>query len=155
MAAQFACIAARRMRRGSVTAALVLALMSVAGCVATPSETARPAIIADYDWRVFFDWDRADLTDRSRQVLAQFAPLSTSVNATSIEVSGHADRSGWPVHNQRLSERRANTVAAELVRLGVPARMITISAFGGTRPLVPTADGAREPQNRRVDLVAR
>ena len=104
---------------------------------------------------VFFDWDRADLTDRARQIVAEAASASTKVQYTRIEVQGNADRSGTPAYNQRLSLRRAQTVAAELVRLGVPRTAIDIQAFGDTRPLVPTAAGVREPQNRRVAIILR
>jgi len=104
---------------------------------------------------VFFDWDRADLTDRARQIIAEAAENSRRVQVTRIEVAGHADRSGTPEYNLRLSRRRADTVAAELVRRGVPQGAIGIEAFGESRPLVPTADGVREPQNRRVEIVLR
>ncbi len=104
---------------------------------------------------VFFDWDRADLTDRARQIVAEAAQASTRVQYTRIEVQGNADRSGTPAYNQRLSLRRAQTVAAELVRNGVPRTAIDIQAFGDTRPLVPTAAGVREPQNRRVAIILR
>jgi len=113
-----------------------------------PPATARTYI-------VFFDWNRSDLTERARQIIAEAASASTSVASTRIEVAGHADRSGTPAYNQGLSQRRANTVAAELVRRGVNRSVIAISAFGETRPLVPTADGVREPQNRRVEIVLR
>jgi outer membrane protein OmpA-like peptidoglycan-associated protein len=102
---------------------------------------------------VFFDWDRADLTDRARQIIAEAATASTHIQYTRIEVQGNADRSGTPAYNQRLSLRRAQTVAAELVRHGVPRTAIDIQAFGDTRPLVPTAAGVREPQNRRVAII--
>jgi outer membrane protein OmpA-like peptidoglycan-associated protein len=102
---------------------------------------------------VFFDWDRSDLTARARQIVSDAAKNSTAVQATKIQVSGHADRSGTPQYNQGLSLRRAETVAAELVRDGVPRGAISIQAFGDTRPLVPTAAGVREPQNRRVEIV--
>ncbi|MCS6891762.1 MAG: OmpA family protein [Rhodovarius sp.] len=104
---------------------------------------------------VFFDWDRADLTDRARQIIAEAAEARTRVRSTRIEVSGHADRSGSPQYNQALSMRRAQAVAAELERRGVPRSEMVIQAFGETRPLVPTADGVREPQNRRVEIVLR
>ena len=104
---------------------------------------------------VFFDWDRADLTDRARQIVSEAAQASTRVQFTRIEVQGNADRSGTPAYNQRLSLRRAQTVAAELVRDGVPRTAIDIQAFGDTRPLVPTAPGVREPQNRRVAIILR
>jgi outer membrane protein OmpA-like peptidoglycan-associated protein len=104
---------------------------------------------------VFFDWDRDTLTDRARQIIADAAAASRRVGTTRIEVAGHADRTGTAQYNQRLSERRANNVAAELVRLGVPRNEITTVGFGFDRPLVPTAAGVREPQNRRVEIVLR
>jgi OOP family OmpA-OmpF porin len=104
---------------------------------------------------VFFDWDRADLTDRARQIVAEAAAAAPRVQSTRIEVAGHADRSGTPQYNQHLSQRRADAVAAELVRRGIERSAITVTAFGESRPLVPTADGVREPQNRRVEIVLR
>ena len=67
---------------------------------------------------VFFDWDRADLTDRARQIIADAAQNARRVQTTRIEVSGHADRTGTAAYNQRLSVRRAEAVAGELVRNG-------------------------------------
>jgi outer membrane protein OmpA-like peptidoglycan-associated protein len=104
---------------------------------------------------VFFDWDRATLTERARQIIAEAAQNAQRVGTTRIEVAGHADRSGTPQYNMGLSQRRADAVAAELERRGVPRSAMVIQAFGETRPLVPTADGVREPQNRRVEIVLR
>jgi outer membrane protein OmpA-like peptidoglycan-associated protein len=104
---------------------------------------------------VFFDWDRADLTDRARQIIGEAAQNARTTRSTRIEVSGHADRSGTPQYNQRLSQRRAEAVAAELVRRGINRNEIGVQAFGESRPLVPTADNVREPQNRRVEIVLR
>ncbi len=118
-----------------------------------PAPAAAPAPARTY--LVFFDWDRADLTDRARQIIAEAAQNSTRVQTTRIEVAGHADRSGSPQYNQRLSQRRADAVAAELTRLGVARSAISVQAFGESRPLVATADGVREPQNRRVEIVLR
>ena len=109
----------------------------------------------DATYLVFFDWDRADLTDRARQIIAGFVQDSARIHPSRIEVQGNADRSGSPQYNQRLSLRRAQAVAGELVRQGVPASQIQIQAFGDTRPLVPTAPGVREPQNRRVLIIMR
>ena len=102
---------------------------------------------------VFFDWDKADLTARARQIIADAAGASSRLAVTRIEVAGHADKSGTAAYNQGLSMKRAQAVAGELVRLGVKKDAIAVSAFGDTKPLVPTADGVREPQNRRVEIV--
>jgi outer membrane protein OmpA-like peptidoglycan-associated protein len=104
---------------------------------------------------VFFDFDRADLTDRARQIIAEAATNTQRTGTTRIEVSGHADTVGTPQYNQALSVRRANAVAAELERRGVARSAMTIQGFGFTRPLVPTGPNVREPQNRRVEIVLR
>jgi len=104
---------------------------------------------------VFFDWDRADLTDRARQVIGEAAHASTGVPTTRIEVSGYADRTGTAPYNQGLSLRRAETVQAELMRDGVPRQAISVRGYGEGEPLVPTAQGVREPQNRRVEILLR
>jgi outer membrane protein OmpA-like peptidoglycan-associated protein len=104
---------------------------------------------------VFFDWNRADLTDRARQIITDAVLHARSTRSTRIEVAGHADRSGTVPYNQALSRRRAETVAAELVRRGIAREEIVITAFGETQPLVPTADDVREPQNRRVEIMVR
>ena len=116
-----------------------------------PIVQAAPAPARTY--MVFFDWDKSNLTERAQQIIAEAARNSTKIGATRIDVAGHADKSGTPPYNQTLSLTRANMVAAELVRLGVPKSEIAISAFGDTKPLVPTAPGVREPQNRRVEIV--
>ncbi|WP_052402241.1 OmpA family protein [Muricoccus aerilatus] len=118
-----------------------------------PAPAAAPAPARTY--LVFFDFDRADLTDRARQIIAEAAQAVNTTGTTRIEVAGHADRSGTPQYNQRLSQRRAEAVAAELSRRGIARNQMSIQAFGESRPLVPTADGVREPQNRRVEIVLR
>ena len=120
-----------------------------------PVPVAAPQREVARTYLVFFDWDRADLTDRARQIIAEAAQATTRVQVTRIEVSGHTDKSGSARYNQGLSVRRAQNVASELVRLGVPRQSITVQGFGETRPLVQTADGVREPQNRRVEIVLR
>lgn len=117
-----------------------------------PKPTVREA---SRSYLVFFDWDRADLTERARAIVGEVAQVTTRVAVTRIEVSGHTDRTGTAQYNQGLSQRRAAVVAAELIRLGVPRAAIMTQAFGESRPLVATADGVREPQNRRVEIIAR
>ena len=120
---------------------------------AIPAPVAAPAPAPIRTYLVFFDWDKADLTGRAKQIIAEAAQNSTRVQLTQIEVSGHADATGTAAYNLTLSRRRADNVAAELVRLGVPSNEIVIQAYGDTKPLVPTGPGVREPQNRRVEIV--
>ncbi len=118
-----------------------------------PAPVAMPAPAPARSYLVFFDWDRAELTDRARQIVSEAAANSTKVQYTRIEVNGYTDTSGTPKYNQGLSVRRAQAVAAELVKDGVPTAAIAIQGFGETHLLVPTGAGVREPQNRRVEII--
>ena len=73
--------------------------------VAAPPPVRPPE--APRTYLVFFDWDRADLTDRARQIINEAAQATTLVAVTRIEVAGHTDKSGTPRYNQGLSQRRA------------------------------------------------
>ena len=120
-----------------------------------PGQQSAPDVQPSRTYLVFFDWDRADLTTRARQIVAQAAAASTHVQTTRIDVRGYTDLSGTAAYNQRLSVRRAQSVEAELVRDGVARGEISIHGYGESNPLVPTAKGVREPQNRRVEIILR
>ncbi len=122
------------------------------GYVPPQQPVALPAVRS---FLIFFDFDRADLTPRARDIVAEAVRSTQRVPVTRIDVSGHADRTGSEVYNQRLSMARAESVAQEMQRWGVPRQMIDIHSYGDTRPLVPTSTGVREPQNRRVEIVYR
>jgi outer membrane protein OmpA-like peptidoglycan-associated protein len=122
---------------------------------AAPAPVAAPTPAPARSYLVFFDWDKATLTDRARQIIREAADNSTHVQYTRIEVNGYTDTSGSPQYNMGLSIRRADAVAAELVRDGVPRNVISIHGFGETHLLVPTGPGVREPQNRRVEIIIR
>jgi OmpA-OmpF porin, OOP family len=120
-----------------------------------PAPVVAPAPAPARSYLVFFDWDKATLTDRARQIIREAADNSRRVQYTRIEVNGYTDTSGTPRYNMGLSIRRAQAVAAELVRDGVPRNSISIQGFGDTHLLVPTGPGVREPQNRRVEIIIR
>jgi outer membrane protein OmpA-like peptidoglycan-associated protein len=120
-----------------------------------PVAAVAPAPAPARSYLVFFDWDKYSLTDRARQIIREAADNSTKVQYTRIEVNGYTDTSGTPKYNQGLSVRRAQAVAAELVKDGVPRNAISIQGFGDTHLLVPTGPGVREPQNRRVEIIIR
>jgi outer membrane protein OmpA-like peptidoglycan-associated protein len=120
-----------------------------------PAPAPVPAQAPSRSYLVFFDWDKATLTDRARQIIREAADNSTRVQYTRIEVNGYTDTSGTPRYNQGLLIRRARAVQSELVADGVPQNAITIQGFGDTHLLVPTGPGVREPQNRRVEIIIR
>lgn len=120
-----------------------------------PAPVAVPAPAPARSYLVFFDWDKAELTERARSIVKEAADNSTHVQVTRIEVNGYTDTSGKPTYNQGLSIRRAKAVASELVRDGVPQNVINIQGFGETHLLVATGPNVREPQNRRVEIIIR
>jgi outer membrane protein OmpA-like peptidoglycan-associated protein len=117
-----------------------------------PPPAQAPAL-APRSYLVFFDFNRSDLTQQAVQIVDEAAKDAVSAKPTRIEVTGHTDTVGSDAYNMRLSRRRAETVAAELEARGVAASEIAIVAKGKRDLLVPTADGVREPQNRRVQIV--
>jgi outer membrane protein OmpA-like peptidoglycan-associated protein len=101
---------------------------------------------------VFFDWDRSDITPQAAAILDNAAAAYQQTGSAQVMLAGHADKSGSAQYNVGLSQRRADAVRSYLEGRGVPGGAVTSEAFGESRPLVETADGVREPQNRRVEI---
>ena len=118
-----------------------------------PTPVAAPAPAPARTYLVFFNWNKADLTPRATQIVAEAAKASQTTHVTSLNVNGYTDTSGTPAYNEKLSYRRADNVAAQLVTDGVPKSDIVIKGYGETHLLVPTGPGVREPQNRRVEII--
>ena len=87
-------------------------------------------------------------------MLSQAADTAKKVGSAAIQIVGHTDTSGSPKYNQKLSECRANAAKTNLVGKGIAAGSISALGKGESELMVQTADGVKEPQNRRatVDL---
>jgi len=120
-----------------------------------PIAPVAPAPVADLarNYIVFFDWDKADITPEAAAIIRSAAANAGTMGVVRMALTGHADRSGPDAYNMRLSQRRADAVKAMFVSLGFGAGELAVMAKGETDPLVPTDDGVREPQNRRVEIV--
>ncbi|HTE79443.1 MAG TPA: OmpA family protein, partial [Reyranella sp.] len=112
-------------------------------------------IITAPSFIVFFDFDKSDLTPAAQDTTRKAAVAYKTKGGAQIKASGHTDRAGTEAYNMALSLRRANAVKGMLVREGVPESDISVVALGEGQPMVPTADGVREAQNRRVEIVLR
>ena len=117
-----------------------------------PPPPPAPVIPADREFVVYFDWDRSDLTAEASSVVTQAANYAKSGRPTRILVVGHADTSGSAAYNVGLSNRRSRTVADALVAQGVNGGVISLDGKGETALARPTADGVREPLNRRATI---
>jgi phospholipid transport system substrate-binding protein len=102
---------------------------------------------------VFFDWDQSNLSPQAMATISQ-AAASYRASGARITTVGNTDTSGSTDYNMALSIRRADAVKRALVENGVPAAAIETAGRGQMNPLVPTADGVREGQNRRVELAS-
>lgn len=103
-------------------------------------------------FRVFFDWSKPELTRDAMATLDEVVQAYQRQMPQLIGIAGHSDRSGPLAVNLAASRRRADAVKAYLVGRGIPAGVMSVSAYGESRPIVPTEDGVREAQNRRVEI---
>jgi iron complex outermembrane receptor protein len=116
-----------------------------------PPPVAAPTVPKSY--LVFFDFNKSDLTPQAKDIVDTAAKNAQAGKVTQITCTGHTDTVGSDAYNMRLSRRRAESVAAELEKDGISSSEIAIVAKGKRDLLVPTKDGVREPQNRRVQIV--
>ena len=92
------------------------------------------------------------ITPEAATILDSAVSAYGSCMSVPIMLAGYADRSGSTKYNVGLSQRRNTAVTDYLSSRGISAGAITSQAFGESNPRVPTADGVRELQNRRVEI---
>jgi outer membrane protein OmpA-like peptidoglycan-associated protein len=109
---------------------------------------------------VLFDFDKADLLLRAIPELEKVATILKSYPKTSCTIEGYTDRKGSDPYNQKLSERRADSVKAWLLSQGATNPMTT-RGWGAAKPVAPNTlpDGRDNPEgrqkNRRVEIVVK
>ncbi|MEQ9639687.1 MAG: OmpA family protein [Alphaproteobacteria bacterium] len=119
-----------------------------------PKMAPKPTAMAEppaSDYLVFFDFDRSEIRADSASILNSVINAVRELKTGTVELIGHADRAGATTYNQRLSERRAEAVRQYLAGRGLSVQT-TIAGRGESDPRVPTADGVREQENRRVEI---
>lgn len=107
---------------------------------------------ADTHYIIFFDYDSAVLIPAGKDVAKEAAQTYKDKGAARIDVAGHTDTAEAAGSAPTLSKQRADAIAAELSRLGVPASAITAEGRGAREPLAPTGPATREPMNRRATI---
>lgn len=112
-------------------------------------------IILNMPSDVTFAVDQADIQPRFYPVLDDVARTLSAYPQTLVDVIGHADATGADDYNQRLSERRASSVASYLVNHGVMADRLYVAGRGESQPIASNATPEGRAQNRRVEIILR
>ncbi len=115
-------------------------------------EPAEPMTPDDAMYLVFFDFDRSDIGAGGQNVLDAVAEEVRSRSLNAVTIVGHTDSSGPKSYNNKLAMRRANAVRDALTTRGVDPSLIRVEGRGEDELLVQTADGVREPANRRAQI---
>ncbi|HSR72653.1 MAG TPA: OmpA family protein [Kiloniellales bacterium] len=135
------------------TLAKLKGLMAPKPLAQQPASPPPQPMAAPETFVVYFAFDSATVGSEGIAVVDRTVASARASGAGGISVTGHADRAGPDDYNLRLSLRRANAVRDALVARGVPAGDISIAGRGEAENAVPTADGVREPANRRVQII--
>jgi OOP family OmpA-OmpF porin len=120
-----------------------------------PPPPPNPACAEPIAGTVFFDFDSAVPPPDSGQTLDAVVQNAAACRWSGLMVTGHTDRSGSDAYNDALSVRRANAVADLLSSKGLDRGRLELSGRGESMPRVPTLDGERNPQNRRVEITVK
>jgi outer membrane protein OmpA-like peptidoglycan-associated protein len=99
-----------------------------------------------------FAFNKADLLPQDRELLSRIAGILMTAHDYTVSVNGHTDDVGSDDYNQKLSERRAQSVRDYLAQAGMPADMLSVTGHGKSRPLVKGTSEAARAKNRRVEL---
>ncbi|NOT25787.1 MAG: OmpA family protein [Acidobacteria bacterium] len=114
-------------------------------------ETARGLIVNLSD--VLFDTASANLKPGAREKLARVSGILSSHPGLKLEVEGHTDSVGTDEYNQRLSERRADSVRTYLVQQRIEPGAVVTLGLGESHPVATNETAAGRQQNRRVEII--
>ena len=123
-----------------------------AGSPAAPMPVPQIAAAPD-PFTVYFAFDSAAVDGAGNRVIDDAVATADDLGIVDYTITGHADRSGAEDYNLQLSLRRADAVRSALISRGVKEGGISVAGRGEAEPAVQTADGVREPANRRVEII--
>ena len=119
------------------------------GQVAAPAAGSQADLVVNVGDRVFYGFDKYDLTATARNTLQMQAAWLAANPSVNITVEGHCDERGTREYNLALGERRANAARDYLLSLGVADSRITTISYGKERPVALGANENAWAQNRR------
>ena len=106
--------------------------------------------VANVGDRVFFGFDKSDLTAESRAQLAKWVEFLKKYPNDQLTVGGHADERGTEEYNQALGAKRADAVKGFLVSQGVAATRLKTVSYGKTQPAAAGSTEEAWSKNRRA-----
>ncbi|MDJ0839962.1 MAG: OmpA family protein [Acidobacteriota bacterium] len=112
-------------------------------------------LLVRFDSDVLFAVNSHELNSKSRETLANAAGVIQEYKKTAVVVQGHTDSDGTEEYNQKLSERRADSVEVFFLRQGIPANRMTAMGYGERVPVASNDTAAGRAQNRRVTIMLR
>lgn len=102
---------------------------------------------------VHFDFNRYHIRPDAVPILDEAADILSKHPGVTIDVDGYCDIIGGFRYNQRLSERRAQSVARYLENKGIAANRLITHGYGKTHFVASNATAEGRAQNRRVELI--
>jgi OOP family OmpA-OmpF porin len=142
----------RECRDGFRQAIKLIAAKHSVGSAPAAKESPDAARTQPSSFIVFFDFDKSDLMEESRQVIAAAVKAITATKGSTVKIVGYTDTSGTAAYNLSLSLRRSTSVEQELIGNGIPRDSISVDGKGESELQLATSDGVREPQNRRATI---
>ena len=103
--------------------------------------------------RILFGRDVDALDDAGKTKISRITQTLKEIGITHLIVEGHTDNTGSKQYNNKLSERRARTIAAAISENGIPYENITQHSFGSARPVADNTTAEGRMHNRRVAII--
>ena len=119
----------------------------------TVDPRSQEGLVTNVGDRVFFDYDKSDLTSESRDMIEKLVAWLQTHPTVTLTLEGHADERGTREYNLALGERRANSVRAYMEALGIESSRLSVISYGKERPAVLASNESAWAQNRRTVFV--
>ncbi len=110
-------------------------------------------ILVTFDSGLLFALNSSDLSAKSKEELKKFSEVLNKYPDTNLLINGHTDNTGSDELNQKLSEKRAQSVSNYLIGEKVAASRFTVKGFGESQPKVDNSTAENRALNRRVEVI--
>lgn len=101
---------------------------------------------------IYFEIDSYTLDSRSDSEIESVVELMIENPEIKVEISGHTDNTGSREHNQTLSQNRAKTVYAEMIKKGIDSSRLSFKGYADEKPIYPNTNDFNRQSNRRIEF---